>query len=506
MTELIAPTTSGPVRGRDRDGVLLFAGIPFAAAPTGSRRFRPPEEPEPWSEVRDATRFGPVSWQTPDALGGLLTGPQPNCAEDCLSLNVATAALDDRARPVMVWIHGGAFVGGSGSTPWYDGHSFVTRGDVVVVTVNYRLGALGFLHLAELGGEAYTSSGLSGLLDQVAALRWVRDNIAAFGGDPGNVTIFGESAGAMSVGTLLGLPEAAGLFHRAVAQSGAAHTIRLAADAAQVTEAFAAVFGTRDLEAILAATPEQLLEAQNGVAGELTAHPERYGDQASALLGLPFQPVVDGVRLPRPPLEAVAAGSAPVPLLVGTNADEWNLFALATPAPDEEGLVRRLERLGHDSQALLAAYRQERPGADAAAVWSAFMTDQVFRIPAIELLETQATHQPDHTFAYWFTWPSPAFDGRLGSCHALEIPFVFDTMTRPGADLLLGADAPVPLSRAMQDAWIAFARHGHPDPDGARGGWPAYDTTRRATMEFGDHVGVLDDPHPVTRRAWMEAS
>jgi para-nitrobenzyl esterase len=374
---------------------------------------------------------------------------------------------------------------------------------VVVVTLNYRLGALGFLHLAEVGGEAYASSGLSGILDQAAALRWVRDNIAGFGGDPTNVTIFGESAGAMSVGTLLGLPEAAGLFHRAIAQSGAASTLRRPAEAARVTDAFLAQLGSTDLQALLDATPEQLLAAQTAVSAEMAAHPDRFSDDRRGVLGLPFQPVVDGVRLPRPPLEAVGDGSAPVPLLVGTNADEWNLFALGNPGPaDDAGAARRLDRAGLDGAAVVAAYRQSRSEASTDQLWSAIMTDQVFRIPAVRLLETQAGVRPDDTFAYWFTWATAAFDGRLGSCHALEIPFVFDTMTRGGADLLLGPDAPVALSRAMQDAWIAFARDGHPDPTGGLGGWPAYEPGRRATMEFGDRIGVVDDPAAVERLAW----
>jgi para-nitrobenzyl esterase len=191
-----SPTTGGTVQGRTKDGVLLFAGIPYAAPPVGGGRFAPPAPPEPWSGTRDAARFGPVAWQPGKLLGGLMGLSEQHMEEDCLLLNVQTPALDDGGRPVMVWIHGGGFTSGSGSTPWYNGASFARRGDVVVVTINYRLGALGFLHLPELGGERFAFSGLSGILDQVAALEWVRDNIAAFGGDPGNVTIFGESAGA----------------------------------------------------------------------------------------------------------------------------------------------------------------------------------------------------------------------------------------------------------------------------------------------------------------------
>ena len=397
----------------------------------------------------------------------------------------------------MVWIHGGGFVGGSGSTPWYNGTSFARRGDVVVVTINYRLGALGFLHLGAVGGEAYASSGLSGILDQALALQWVHDNIAAFGGDPGNVTIFGESAGAMSVATLLGLPEAAGLFHRAIAQSGAARNLLDPAGAQSVTDVFLEQLGTRDLAAVLEAAPEQILAAQTAVAADMAARPERFDGDERRALGLPFQPVVDGIHLPRPPLDVVRDGHADVDLMVGTNADEWNLFAvMAKPPADDEAAARRLDRAGVDGRELVEAYRAGRPDATSQALWSAVMTDLVFRIPAIRLLEAHSPNRPDHTFGYWFTWAAPTFDGRLGSCHALEIPFVFDTMDQPGADVLLGPDAPTSLSRAMQDAWIAFARTG--DPSSAIRGdgrpWPAYDTARRATMEFGDRVGVLDDP------------
>ena len=219
----IATTTAGTVRGRERRGVLLFAGIPYAAPTGGARRFAPPEPVEPWSGERDATRFGPIAPQPGGVLGGMFTMGRVDAGEDCLSLNVQTPGLDDAGRPVMVWIHGGGFTSGTGATPWYDGTALCTRGDVVVVTLNYRLGALGFLHTAGLGG--HPSSGLVGILDQVAALEWVRDNIASFGGDPDQVTIFGESAGGMSVGVLLGLPAARGLFRRAIAQSGAASNV-----------------------------------------------------------------------------------------------------------------------------------------------------------------------------------------------------------------------------------------------------------------------------------------
>ncbi|MGH2586914.1 MAG: carboxylesterase/lipase family protein, partial [Dehalococcoidia bacterium] len=219
----VVRTPYGQVAGEQRDGVTVFRGIPYARAPLGELRFRAPQPPEPWSDVRDATRFGPIAMQNPSPMDTIFGAVQrPAMSEDCLSLNVWTPGLDDGRRPVMVWIHGGAFVGGSGSTPWYDGTAFASRGDVVVVTLNYRLGALGFLHLADLGGDAFAGSGNVGILDQVAALRWVRESIAAFGGDPENVTVFGQSAGARSIATMMSMPNPRGLFDKAILQSGPA--------------------------------------------------------------------------------------------------------------------------------------------------------------------------------------------------------------------------------------------------------------------------------------------
>ena len=506
MSSPTAVTRGGPVTGLLKHGVLLFAGIPYAAPPTGADRFRPPEPAEPWAAPLDATRFGPVAWQQGTMLGGLLGTSSMNMDEDCLRLNVATPAVDDARRPVMVWIHGGGFTSGSGSTPWYNGASFAARGDVVVVSINYRLGALGFLHLAEIGGDDHASSGLLGILDQVAALRWVRDNIAAFGGDPDNVTIFGESAGAMSVGTLLGLPAAHGLFHKAVAQSGAAANALPAATAAEVTATFLSAFGTTDLEALLAASPEALVEAQNVVSAEVLANPGRLAGPDGIALGMPFQPVLDGIELPESPQAAIERGlSAHVPLIAGTNADEWNLFHLMSPGGiDDPDLLRRVDHLVSDGASLIDTYRTARPGATADALWCAVLTDHVFLMPALRMLEAQAAHQPDHTFQYLFSWASRAFDGRLGACHALEIPFVFNTLAQPGAGMFLGDGVdPGDLALAMHDAWIAFAHIGDPGHAGLPGPWPAFSADRRQVLEFDDTIRVIDDPGSAERRIWQ---
>jgi para-nitrobenzyl esterase len=508
--DTIATTAQGRVQGREKDGVLLFAGIPYAAPPVGPLRFRPPAPREPWTGVRETAAFGPLSWQAPGLLGMILGGGTVDCDEDCLSLNVQTPALDDGARPVMVWIHGGGFIGGTGATPWYNGQRFVQHGNVVTVTINYRLGALGFLHLAALGGEAYASSGLNGILDQVAALEWVRDNITAFGGDPGNVTIFGESAGGMSVGTLLGMPRASGLFHRAIPQSGAAHNLSTAARATHVTELFLQEAGLDDLEGLLAADPQALIDAQEKMPGVLTrerlAEGLEGGSGASnaVVLGMPFQPVIDGVELPVPPLDAIRDGlSAHVPVLVGTTLEEWKLFHLtAGEALDDAKLERRLARIFPNAEEILATYREPRPGASADDVWCAILTDVIFRLPAIRLAETQAEHQPDNTFSYRFSWKSRAFDGRIGSCHALEIPFVFDNLDRGGSAAFLG-EGPTPsaLATAMHDSWWHFAHDGDPNHEGIPA-WGAYDTATRTTIDFDDEIAVLHDPDSAERQVW----
>lgn len=507
--DTIATTSQGQLEGREREGVLLFAGIPYAAPPIGERRFRPPDPHEPWEGVRAAHRFGPVSWQTAGLMGGLLGGPEPVCDEDCLTLNVQTPALDDAARPVMVWIHGGGFTGGTGATPWYNGTSFAQRGDVVVVTINYRLGALGFLHLADLeGGDAYDTAGCNGILDQVAALEWVRDNIAAFGGDPGNVTIFGESAGGMSVATLLGMPRARGLFHRAIPQSGAAHAVSPPERAAEVTQLFLKEAGISDLDGLLAAPPKHLLDAQAALPAILLrerAVAAMHGGSGAALaLGMPFRPVVHGDALPEAPLDAVRNGlNADVPLLTGTTLEEWKLFHLMNPGPlDDTRLLRRLDRTFPNGAEIAEVYRAGRPGASADEVWCAVLTDAIFRIPAIRLAEAQSAHQPDNTFMYRFSWRTPAFKGKLGACHALEIPFVFNNLSRAGTAVFAG-DGPYPdaMTMAMHDAWWHFARTGDPHHENLDN-WNAYDETRRATMDFATDFGPIDDPDSEERAVW----
>lgn len=507
----VAETTCGRVEGLYRDGTHVFMGIPFARAPVGELRFRPPQPPEPWAGVRLTQRSGPIPLQPPSPLEATLGTQGFTQGEDCLSLNVWTPGLDGQRRPVMVWVHGGMFVTGTGASKWYSGRTFATSSDVVVVTLNYRLGAIGFLHLAQVAGEEYASSGNCGLLDQLAALEWVRDNVAAFGGDPANVTVFGESAGAMSVGGLLGVPRAQGLFCKAILQSGACANVRAPEVAAEVTEELLADLGIRaGAVAALAAMPgAQLIEAQERVTTRRLSTWATPG-------ALPFSPVVDGISLPRPPLEAVAGGSAAgVRMAVGTNRDEMTLFTLVDPTMNslnEAGLERQATVIFGATTAAKAVevYRVGRPRASPGQVWVAMLTDAIFRTPAIRLAEAQSLHQPA-TFMYLFTWPTPVFGGMLGASHGLEVAFVFDTVDQPGVNLLVGEGPHLaPMATRMHRAWAAFARHGVPDvpagPGSERPEWPAYETTRRSTMTMDETWEVTDDPGRAERLVSEEAA
>jgi para-nitrobenzyl esterase len=483
----LVETRYGAVEGFEKAGVLQFRGVPYAAPPVGARRWRPPQPPEPWTGVWQADHFRASAPQDFNRTSPLPTSPPHEASEDCLYLNVFTDGTGGEPRPVMVWIHGGGFTAGSGRNAWYNGASFARHG-VVVVTINYRLGALGFLHL----GDDFPGSANCAVLDQLAALRWVHESIAAFGGDAGNVTIFGESAGGMSVATLMGTPAAAGLFAKAVPQSGAASNVHDLEQAAEVAERLSGKLGGT-LQDLLTAPVERLLAAQGEVVAETTA----------AGRGLPFVPVVDGVVIPRPPLEAVGSGTTPrVKLLTGTNRDETTLFFAATPGfaeVTEDGVVRRLEHTGlADGRAVYDEYRSVL-GASAAPrdVWVAIETDRRFRVPAIRLAEAAGRHTPD-VWMYLFTWESPALDGLLRACHALEIPFVWNTLDVPGTERFTGAGAEADaLASAMHEVWVAFARAGDP-------GWGRYETSRRATRVFGPDGGVVDDPMAEARSVWEE--
>jgi len=493
---VIANTPSGKIQGFEKGGMLQFRGVRYATA----ARFGPAQPIEPWDGVIEATAFGPIAPQNPSPLETLLGAGQSPSSEDCLSLNVFTPALDDRSRPVMVWIHGGGFTAGTGSTPWYAGNRLAAQGDVVVVTINYRLGALGFLHV-DGRIDGCEGAGSNGIRDQVKALEWVRDNISAFGGDPNNVTIFGESAGGMSVGTLLGTPSAAGLFHRAIPQSGAASNVATPQEAARVLEQLLRALDLRpgEEERLLELDVESILAAQQTVGTQLLGDGNMF---------LPFCPVEDGVVLPQAPLDAIRAGlSAGVPVLVGTTADEWNLFhVMRRPSGgmDDAVLERRVARVlpaGRAKEAI-DVYKTAQPSASNDDIFCAIGTDLVFRIPAIRLAEAQSAHEPA-TRMYVFSYPSRAFDGALGACHAIDIPFAFDNVDRRGVDMLLGGidDSTRALSTAMSRAWTAMAHTGSPEHAGLPG-WPEYSPTRRAVMRLDRTCELLVDPGRAERTFW----
>ncbi len=501
----IVDTRKGRVKGVRTDDLRVFKGIPYAAPPLGELRWLPPQPLPAWDGVRAARDVGPASHQNPvilDALSAFdVEEPQ---SEDCLYLNVWTPGADDARRPVLVWIHGGAFVIGSGAQSIYDGSSLARRGDSVVVTINYRLGALGFMNLKEITGGRIPATGNEGLLDQVAALEWVRDNIAAFGGDPGNVTIFGESAGGMSVGSLLALPSAEGLFHKAIPQSGACETAHTLERAVHVAERTLQELGIdrNDVDALRAASPAELLKVQESLSTIAAADPE--------IGGMPYQPVVDGTVQPALAIERVRAGSARgVALLVGSILEEWKLFGSLDPEVanlDDAGLLKRISANVDPARAdtLIEDYRKIRETrglpAKPADLFMALETDRVFRIPSIELAEAQREHDP-RVYSYLFTWKSPAMGGMLGACHALELGFVFGTIDSANARDFSGhgpeADA---LADSIQDAWLAFARSGDPSCD-ALGTWPVYGEARE-TMILSGQSGVETTPNDEERRAW----
>jgi para-nitrobenzyl esterase len=479
---------SGRLSGSTEGPLRVFRGIPYARPPVGALRFGAPLPPEPWAGVREATVFGPAAAQSAIDVeyvpGFSLWEGIGETSEDCLTVNVWTPGLTG-LRPVLVWTHGGAFLKGAGSQALYDGATLARRGDVVVVTANYRLGALGFLGLDD---DRFAAN--AGVLDQVAVLDWVAKHAAVFGGDPRNVTVMGESAGAISVAALMTSPRAAGRFHRAVAESGAGRRLPTAAGAAEMADRLLVRLGLDRSRAdeLFALPTERLLSAQVAVSVDV-----RRDD-----IGAGFQPWVDGDVVPAQTVDGLAGGSAAgVPFLAGTTEHEMNLWRVLDPGLrqlDEDGLASRVQRLvGEAAADLLATYRTARPEADPVELWSAIWSDREFRIPSLRATEAQASRSAA-TFSYLFTWPSPA--PGIGSCHGLELPFVFGTLGSKGADAFAGSGpAAEALATTIQDGWLSFARTGDP-------GWPAYDGSTRPTMVLGEYCEVAHDPLSAERLAW----
>jgi para-nitrobenzyl esterase len=492
-------TKYGTLRGQVRDGVASFLGIPYASSPTGRLRFQAPEPPEPWSGVRDAIAFGPTPPKPdyPPPFDTLFA--EPNIAgDDWLNLNVWTPDPDGSGLPVMVWIHGGAFANGNSAIPLYDGHAFARDG-VVLVSINYRLGVDGF---ALLPGTPANR----GLLDQVAALEWVRDNISAFGGDPANVTIFGESAGAMSVITLLAMPRAAGLFARAIAQSGAAQAAAAPGDAALVTAELAHALHAADADQgqpaaevtdqLAAADVPALICAQAAVRDALAASPDpaRFGASIVAST-MPFIPVIDGDILPEHPLATIAAGgSSAVSLVIGTNSDEFRTFLVPSGMADlvtDDVLASMAGAVGA-SKEVIEVYRANRPGASPGDLLAALLTDRFFLLPAIAVADARAGG-PAPTYFYEFAWQHP----QVGAGHGLDVPFVFDNLSAEGAELVAGPNAPHDVAEEMHAAWTGFAATGDP-------GWPAFGASRRVRIFDSGGGTVKDDPRGNERTSWPQ--
>jgi para-nitrobenzyl esterase len=511
VPEGIVDTRHGKIRGIEEDGLWRFLGVRYGAPPAGELRLRPTVAPERQDGVVDAVEFGPNAPQLQPTVASGVPGDPAACDEDCLFLNVWTPGLDTRRRPVMVFVHGGAFVSGTGASLLYRGQHLARRGDVVVVTINYRLGILGFAGHRDLAAPASGAACANwGLYDQVEALRWVQQNISGFGGDPDNVTVFGESAGGISICSLLGAPGARGLFRRAIVESGPAVAIPLEA-AGSIAELLMSELGRPG------ASPAELRSVP---LGELLEAQASVGAHFDGGAGLALQPVVDGILLPRHPADAVAGGaSAATDLLIGTNRDEFKFFAMAVPQLaflDEDALAVRVQRglrsAGLDrrvpSEDVISAYRAARSARGASTspfeLFTAMASDWLFRVPQMRLAETHS-RQGGRVYTYLFEWESPFAGGALGACHALELPFVFGTLVHPAIGPFCGSgpDA-IALSASVQDAWIAFAREGDPAPGGAGelGPWPAYEPELRSTMVLGPTSGFVEAPLELERSFW----
>jgi para-nitrobenzyl esterase len=508
----VVETSSGKLRGTIIEGVAAFKAVPYAAPPTGALRFLPPREPEPWPGVRDATAY---AGRAPQA--GLRTGTRPELetfsgtpdaspdSEDCLTLHVWSPSVTEGAkRPVMVWLHGGAFSYGSANSERLRGSRLAKRGDVVVVTVNHRLNIFGHLDLSDAGGADYGQSGNAGALDLIAALTWVRNNIARFGGDPGNVTIFGESGGGGKVSALLAMPVAVGLFHRAIIQSGAAVRLRTRERALKLTELVLKELGitTAAIDQLRTLPVTRLLAAIKPAERALGPSPFRLFDR------YPFGPVVDGDVLPRQPFDPDAPDIMnDIPLIIGDMKDETASFL----APDdlvwhrtlsEAQMVDRVHAIaGADTDRVVETYRRLYPGATPADRLIATTTDCNFRIRSLTLAQRRAAKATAPVWMYSFNWETPVHDGKMKAPHAMDVPFTFDTIDLTNATD--GSENAKRLARTMSAVWAAFARTGKPDHPSIPH-WPAYGVPERATLSLDAECRINNDPRGETRTLWQD--
>jgi para-nitrobenzyl esterase len=509
---VIAETSFGKIRGVDNNGIKVFKGIPYGASTAGTNRFMPPAEPADWSGVRDALAYGHSAPQRDPAAGPPMPGTLsvsgrelPAEGEDCLVLNlwtpaVAPAAESGRKRPVMFWCHGGGFATGSGSSPDNDGTNLAIRGDVVVVTINHRLNVLGFANLSAFSDD-FAASGDAGMLDIVQALKWVRANISQFGGDPNTVTIFGQSGGGRKVETLLAMPSAKGLFHRAIVESGAAVTVVDRDIAVRNSEQLLGKLGIdkKNVRELQKLPVEKIMSAYFAVIKD---NP----DVDPSLGG--FSPTVDGKILPQHPFSPAASPvSADVPMMIGCTRTEMTLFSLNDPAAfslnDADMRKRIADLLGPKAPNMIDLYRKLNPGASPSDIYFLIASDYRYGAPTMIAAQRRAALGKAPVYLYYFTWETPVQGGRLKTPHTMEIPFAFDNVKISARMTGGGADA-MALADKVSDAWIAFARTGNPNTPKLPH-WPAYDSKDRATMVINNISKVVNDPLREQRIAMFEA-
>ena len=483
MDNVIVQTKYGSYVGRKSESdIIAFKGIPYAKPPIGPLRWKAPEKPDICCNTVEAFDFGHSCIQPINEIAAASLMEQ---GEDCLNLNIWTRSTDARKRPVMVFIHGGSFVGSGASDPWYCGENFVKRHDIVFVSVDYRCNVLGFLDLEEIGGEEYADSKNAGILDQISALEWVKENIHLFGGDADNITVFGESAGSISLSLLLASPRAKGLFHKAILESGAPNLRKSLAEATKQARDFIKHAGANTIRELMALNQDGIRDACNGLMQE-------YGYKNEVM----FVPVADGNILPFDPYEEIKNGSAAgIRLMIGTTADEvcyWKLYyrdieGLARQILEEEAELLSLDLNQHEKE--IEHYLSLKPDLSRGFAYIPLTTDLMFRVPSIKLAELQSKHAD--TWMYLFAWPS-AIEG-LGACHAIELPFVFHNEDAPSAIAFTGENPPKALADRIQDAWVAFAETGNPSHAGIPV-WPKYEDRTRKTMIIHEDWHVEESP------------